>query len=134
MKHLPTIAGALLGLLFVVFGAEFFFHFMPPQPMPPEGSPLALLMGAMFPTGYLGMVKGLEILGGLLVAVPKTRNLGLLVLGPIIVNIWAVQVFLLKGAALGQAAPVMAIITLVPLFLLWTERRNWCSLICRSSN
>ena len=29
MKYLPTIAGALLGLLFVVFGLDFFLHFMP---------------------------------------------------------------------------------------------------------
>ncbi len=132
MKHLPTIAGGLLGLLFVVFGADFFLHFMPAQPMPPEGSPPANFMGAMFGTGYLGLVKALEVLGGLLVAIPRTRNLGLLILGPIIVNIWAVQVFLFNGAMLGKAAPVMALITLAPLYLLWTERAHWCGLLCRS--
>ena len=133
MKHLPNIAGALLGFLFVVFGLEFFLHFMPAQPMPPEGSPPALFMGALFPTGYLGFVKSLEIIGGLLVAVPKTRNLGLLVLGPILVNIWAFHIFLLQGAGLKDpmGAVIMALVTIIPLFLLWTERRNWCALVCR---
>ena len=36
MKHIPTIAGALLGLLFVVFGANFFLNFIP---MPNDPSP-----------------------------------------------------------------------------------------------
>jgi putative oxidoreductase len=132
MKYLPTVAGALLGLLFVVFGSEFFLKFMPEQPKPPEGSPPALFMGALIPTGYMAFVKVLEIVGGLLVAVPKTRNLGLLVLGPVIVNIWAFHIFLLKGAGLAQGGPIMAIITLIPLFLLYVERRNWCGLFCRS--
>ena len=38
-----------------------------------------MFLGAMYMTGYLAFVKVLEILGGILVAIPKTRNLGLLV-------------------------------------------------------
>src|SRR6478735_8496846 len=97
MKHIPTIAGALLGLLFVFFGLNFFLNFLPTPPGPPEGSPPALFMAALYPTGYLAFIKVFEITGGLLVAIPKTRSLGLLVLGPIIINILAFHVFLAKG-------------------------------------
>ena len=45
-------------------------------------------------TGYLGFVKILEIVGGVLVIIPKTRNLGLLILGPIIINIIAYYYFI----------------------------------------
>ena len=47
MKHAPNIAGGLLGLLFLVFGLNFFLKFIPMPPGPPEGSPPALLMAAL---------------------------------------------------------------------------------------
>ena len=123
MKHAPTIAGALLGLAFVVFGLNHFLNFIP---QPKETPPAAVLsfMAALVPTGYLGFVKTLEVLGGLLIALPRTRNLGLLVLGPIIVNIFAFHVFL-NG---GIKEPVTPIIGLLSLFLLWTERKAWAGL------
>jgi hypothetical protein len=127
MKHAPTIAAGLLGLIFVVFGLNFFLKFIPMPPGPPEGSPPALFMAALFPTGYLAFVKVLEILGGVLVAIPKTRNIGLLVLGSIIVNILAFHVFLTGGA--GLADPVVILITALPLFLLWTARKSFAGLL-----
>ena len=99
MKILNRLAAALLGLVFVVFGANFFLKFIP-IPQPPEGSPAAMFLGGLFVSGMLAFVKVLEILGGILVAIPKTRNLGLLVLGPIIVNILAFHVFFFGPASL----------------------------------
>ena len=63
-----------------------------PEP-PPEGTPPAHFFAAFGPTGYLSFVKVCEVVGGLLVAIPRTRNLGLLVLGPVIVNILAFHLF-----------------------------------------
>lgn len=126
MKHAPTIAGGLLGLIFIVFGLNFFLKFIP-IPSPPEGSPPAMFMGAMFITGYLSFVKILEVLGGLLVAIPKTRNIGLLILVPVIVNILAFHIFLVKGA--GLADPVIILITILPLFLLWSARKSFAGLM-----
>lgn len=99
MKYLNRITAALLGLIFIVFGANFFLHFIP-IPKPPEGSPAAMFMGGMFVSGMLVFVKVLEILGGFLLAIPATRNLGLLVLGPIIVNIFAFHFFFFGPASL----------------------------------
>jgi putative oxidoreductase len=128
MKHLPTLASALLGLAFITFGANFFLNFIPmPADPSPADAPHKLFMGAMFPTGYLTFVKVLEILGGVLVALPKTRNIGLLVLGPIVVNILAFHVFLTKGAGLFEP-PVVAI-ALLSAFVLFSERKTWLCLI-----
>ena len=127
MKHAPNIAGGLLGLLFLVFGLNFFLKFIPMPPGPPEGSPPALFMAALFPTGYLAFVKVLEILGGLLVAIPKTRNIGLLVLGPVIVNILCFHIFLTKGATLID--PVNIAISLLAAFLLWSGRKSFAGLL-----
>ncbi len=127
MKCAANIVGGLLGLLFIVFGMNFFLKFIHMPPGPPEGSPPALFFAALYPTGYLAFVKVLEVLGGLLVAIPKTRNIGLLVLGPIIINILAFHVFLTKGA--GFADPVVSLIAILPLFLLWHARSSFKGLL-----
>lgn len=36
MKHIPTLTRLLLGLIFTVFGANMWLHFIPVPP-PPEG-------------------------------------------------------------------------------------------------
>ena len=128
MKHIPKIAAGLLGLLFLVFGSNFFLNFIPMPPGgPPAGSPPALFMGALYPTGYLAFVKVLEMLGGLLVIIPRTRNAGLLILGPIIVNILAYQIFLTKSAGLFD--PPVVIVTVLAAFVLWTERKAFGRLL-----
>lgn len=104
MKYMPIVAGALLGLLFAASGAVVLLNLVPMPPLP-EGSPAAHFMAAFVPTGYLTFVKVLEILGGILVAVPKTRSLGLLVLGPIVLNILAYHAFVMKGGAALASAP-----------------------------
>jgi hypothetical protein len=77
-------------------------------------------------------VKGLEILGGVLVAIPRTRNLGLLVLGPIIVNILAFHVFIMKGE--GLTSPPLLILSAMALYLLWCGRREFGGLIPRRAS
>lgn len=93
MKLAANAAGVLLGLVFNVVALNFFFRFFS-MPEPPAGSPPAMFLGAMIPTGYFAFVKVLEIFGGLLVSIPRTRPLGLLTLGPIVVNILCFHLFL----------------------------------------
>jgi hypothetical protein len=62
MKHAPTVAGALLGALFVMSAVVVLFGLVK-MPPPPEGSPAALFFGAFGPTGYMTFVKVLELLG-----------------------------------------------------------------------
>ena len=83
-------------------------------------------MGAGYTSGFLAFVKVLEILGGLLVAIPKTRNFGLLVLGPIIVNILAFHIFIVKG---GLFDPLLILVSALAAFLLWSERAAFGKLL-----
>ena len=131
MRHIPTVAGVLLGLLFLMASATYLLGFVPKMDPPPAGSLPALFMGAFAPSGYLTFVKICELIGGLLVIVPQTRNLGLLVLGPIIVNILAYQVFIMKGAMLLD--PMVACIVILPLVLLWAERKAFAGLVQRTA-
>jgi len=126
LKYLPAVAGVLLGFIFVMSGAVVLFSLVE-MPPPPEGTPAGHFMAAFGPTGYLTFVKVLEMIGGVLVAIPRTRNLGLLVLGPIIVNILAFNAFIMKGE--GLLSPPIILIVVIPLYLLWTERRRFAGLV-----
>lgn len=129
MKYLPAIAGGLLGLMFIAGGGMFLLNLIPPeaQQPPPPGSAAAHFMDAFAPTGYMHFVKVLEVLGGLLVAIPKTRNIGLLVLGPIIINIVAFHTFITAGKDLFS--PVLIIICLLAAYLLWAGRKAFAGLL-----
>jgi hypothetical protein len=85
-----------------------------------------MFFGAFGPTGYMTFVKVLELLGGILVAIPRTRNFGLLVLGPIIVNILAFHAFITKGEGLFN--PMLIVIVLLALYLLWVGRKGFAGL------
>ena len=92
-KITTFIASIILGGAFIVFGLNFFLEFMSIE-APAEGSNAAAFIGVLYTSGYLGFVKILEVIGGVLVILPKTRNLGLLILSPIIVNIIAYYYFI----------------------------------------
>ena len=125
MKLIANIAGVLLGLIFYVVALNFFFHFFE-MPAPPADSPPAMFLGAMIPTGYFAFVKVLEIVGGILVAIPRTRPVGLLTLGPIVVNILCFHIFLAKGAGLVGLPLLVASLS---LFLLWANRAAFSCLL-----
>ena len=122
MKYLTAIAGALLGLMFLI-AASLYFLGVGPKPNPPAGSATALFLGALVPTGYFTVVKILEIVGGVLVALPPTRRLGLLILGPIIINILLFHLLIAKGEGIANALPV----AVLALFLVWAERRAFAA-------
>lgn len=126
-KYLPIIAGVVLGLLFVMSAVVMLFNLVK-MPPPPEGTPVAMFFGAFGPTGYMTFVKVFELLGGVLVMIPRLRNLGLLVLGPIIVNILAFHVFV-SGGLKDLLDPMLLIIIALALYLLWIARKNFSGLL-----
>ena len=126
MKHVYNFTAGLLGFVFIVFGVNFFLKFIA-IPQPPEGSPAAMFLGGMLLGGLLAFVKVLEILGGLLVAIPSTRNLGLLILGPIIVNIAAFNFFFFGPLALLQ--PPVLLVSALALIQVVAARRAFLHFI-----
>lgn len=125
MKLAPHIASVLLGGLFIM-SASVVLLGMAPTPELPKDTPIAAFMAAFGPTGYMTFVKVLELLGGLLVLLPRTRNVGLLILGPVIVNILAFHQFVAKD---GILQPMLLGISLLSCYLLWAERRRWLALM-----
>tara|TARA_R110002096_G_scaffold342040_2_gene534956 strand:+ start:228 stop:665 length:438 start_codon:yes stop_codon:yes gene_type:complete len=76
-----------LAIVMVIFGLNKFFGFIPVEP--PIDPIAQSFMGAMF-TSYLFIVVALvEIVGGILLTIPKTKLFGWLILLPVIFNIVA---------------------------------------------
>jgi uncharacterized membrane protein YphA (DoxX/SURF4 family) len=84
MKVAVLIARILLGLIFVIFGANGFLHFIPSTPPPGAAGQFA---GLLFTTHYYIVVFALQFIGGVLLLVGRYIPLGLVILAPIIVNI-----------------------------------------------
>lgn len=123
MKYAIIAARVLLALIFIVFSLNFWLHFIPmPKDTPPPA--VASFMAALFPTGYLAAVKVLELLGGALVATGRFTPVGLLILGPIILNILFFDVFLAQAFN-----PVSTVAAALALFVLWSERARFAPLL-----
>jgi len=109
------VARILLGLIFLVFGANGFFHFLP---QPPMSGPPADFIGALLATGYLfPLLKGTEVVVGALLLSGRLVPLALTVLAPVVVNIVAFHLFL---APSGLAVPL--VVVALGVFLAWSYR------------
>ncbi|MEY2564087.1 MAG: putative oxidoreductase [Verrucomicrobiota bacterium] len=115
MKYAIIIVRVLLGLMFAVLGSNAFFHFIP---MPPMQGQAGAFMGALISSGYIYPIAALQVIGGLLLLIgSRCTPLGLMLLGPIIVNIVLFHVFLEPTGML-----LAGVVSLMALFLLWVYR------------
>ena len=115
-----------MGLCFLAASIPVLFNLIT-MPTLPEGTPAAHFMAAFVPTGYVKFVKMFEFTGGLIVMIPRLRNLGLLLLGPVIVNIIAFHTLIDDPKELVN--PMLDIIIVCALFLLWDARKKFSGLL-----
>jgi uncharacterized membrane protein YphA (DoxX/SURF4 family) len=121
-KHLPTAARLFLGLVFTVFGLNFFLNFLPAPPPPPAAAPFA---AALFGSGFLfPLLKTTEVVAGLLLLSGRFVPLALAVLAPIVINIVGFHLFL-APAGLSLALAVL----LAEIYLAWTYRAAYAPML-----
>jgi len=112
MKIVVLIARILLGLVFLVFGANKIYQFMPSGPMPTGVA--GQFVGALFATKYIVAVGLFEAVGGLLLLFNRYVPLGLCLLIPIIVNILLTDILVThNGLPIGSVVAIMWIIVYV---------------------
>jgi hypothetical protein len=122
-----TAARLLLGAIFTVFGLNGFLHFIP---QPPPSGLAAVFVGGLGATGYFfPLLKGTEVVTGLLLLGNRYVPLALTVLAPIVVNIVAFHAFL---APSGMALPI--VIVALGLYLAYTERAVFAPLLQAKSS
>jgi uncharacterized membrane protein YphA (DoxX/SURF4 family) len=127
-KYVALVAGIALGICFLMASVPVLFNLIKFPPLP-EGTPAWHFMQAFGPTGYVKFVKTFEFTGALLVMIPRTRNIGLLLLGPVIVNIIAFHVFI-EGEPMHVVTNWMIdVIVVCALYLLWDARHKFSGLL-----
>jgi putative oxidoreductase len=106
--------------MFFVFGLNFYFHFIPAQ-LPPGDA--GTLMGLMFRHGWFSFYGLFYVVGGLLILIGRFVPIGLVLLGPIMVNI------LLFHATFDTAhiGPGI-VVTALEIFLIYAYQKHFRAL------
>jgi hypothetical protein len=108
MKTASLIARYLLGVVFLVFGLNGFLPFIH---MPPPTGIAAQFMGALFLSHYLVVVFLLELIPAILLLINRYVPLALVLLGPVIVNIFLFHCFMApSGLPLATVVAVLWIL------------------------
>src|SRR5229473_2617896 len=119
MKILTMIARLLLGLVFFVLGLNGLLNFLSMGPMP---SGLAgQFVGALVLSHYFWVVAALQVAGGALLLVNRFVPLGLVLLGPVIVNVLLYHVFLNPSGA------ALAVVVVILWFIVFYGHRQYFS-------
>ncbi len=105
----------LFGLMMVNSGLNKFFNYMP---MPEMSEEMMQIMGGFMTIKWIfPLVAIVEIIGGILIAIPKTRALGAIIILPVMVGIF-VHHLVLDMSAIGIVLVLFAI-------NIWAIVDNW---------
>src|SRR5690606_31383794 len=116
-------ARILLGLIFVVFGLNGFFGFLPQPPLPETAVPF---ITGLAQSGYFfPFLKGVEVTAGALLLARAFVPLALTVLAPIIVNIALFHLLLAPNLLM------FARLVVLELYLAWSYRVAFAPMLRR---
>ncbi|QNL51774.1 DoxX family protein [Olivibacter sp. SDN3] len=115
MKTVKTILCVLFGLMFINAGLDKFLHYMPVPPL--EGEMLTVSEAIEQVKWMMPLVGAIEIIGGLLFILPKTRALGAIVILPVMVGVIVHNTIYMPSG--------LAIAGIMFLINLWVIIDNW---------
>jgi hypothetical protein len=121
MKIAALITRLLLGLVFTVFGANGFFHFLPTPPLP-AGLASQFLM-ALAQSHYVFVPFAVQLIGGILLLVNRYVPLAITILGPVIVNILCFHIFLERSGL-----PIAMVTAILWFFLFYNYRQAFAGI------
>jgi putative oxidoreductase len=121
MKIAFHIARYLLGLIFLVFGLNGFFNFLP---MPGPTGVAAQFFGAIFVSHFYVVLFLLQIVPALLLLANRYVPLALTILGPIIFNIVCIHVFMVPAGL-----PLAILVTVLWLFVAYPVRSAFSGIL-----
>ncbi len=119
LRYLPTVARGMMGLVFLITGLNGFLNFLPQPKTMPIGA--AEFAGALMKAGYMfPLIMATQLIVGVLLLSNRFVPLGLALIAPIVVNIFAFHAFLAPGG-IGVAIAVVAL----EVYLAWTYRESF---------
>ncbi len=121
MKIVALIARILLGLVFFVLGVATLLKLMPMQAMPGVAG---VFVGVLISTKYIYVIKCIEALGGALLLLNRYVALGLVLLGPIIVNI-----FLFHALMAPSGLPMAMVLSILWAIQFWSRKQSFAGVL-----
>lgn len=122
-KIILFIACLLFGLSFINSGLNKFFNYMPvPEDMPER--PVKMFMAMMEISWLMPLVAVVEIIGGALFIVKRTRALAAIMLCPILVGI-----ILIHSTVLPDGLPMVAVFVAIYLWVVIENREKYLPMV-----
>ena len=125
MKIATTILRILLGFIYLVFGLDYFLHFIPYEPMH-TGDVASFKEGLKASRYFYPMIKTIQIVGGISLLINRYAPFSAVVLFPISLNV------LLFHTILVPSGWLMGVFLIVPnLFLGYAYRKYYSGMFIR---
>jgi putative oxidoreductase len=121
VKIAATVARYLLGLIFLVFGSNMLFHFIPTPPIPP--GPLADFTRAFAVSHYDWAIGFFQIAPAILLLANRYVPLALTVLAAMIVNIDLIHITMAPSGL-----PMAAVVSILWLLVFLRMRPNFAGI------
>lgn len=122
-KTILFIVSLLFGLMFINAGLNKFFNYMPMPKDMPQG--MTDLMTAVMQIKWLMPLVGVaEIVGGILVIIPKSRALGAIIIFPVMVGILLTNIV---NAPSG--IPLAVILLVINLWIIIENREKYMPMV-----
>jgi putative oxidoreductase len=125
MRIAALIARYLLGLIFLVFGLNGFLHFIPMQPVPAVAGQF---LGALFVSHLLVVIFLLQLIPAILLLVNRYVPLALVLLGPVIVNIFLFHAFMAPSGL-----PLATLVVILWGLVAWSVRPAFAGIFRQKS-
>ncbi len=127
MKTATIISRVLLGAIYLVFGLDYFFHFIPYQPAH-TGNVAAFKAGLMGVGYFYPMIKSIQIVGGVSLLLNRYAPFFAVVVFPISVNVFLFHTILVPSGWF------MGVLLIVPnLFLGYAYRKYYSGMFVRKA-
>jgi hypothetical protein len=123
MKVVSTVARILLGIIFVVFGANLLHPFLH-MSMPPGVA--GQLMGGLYASHFLVLIGLVQLIGGLLELIGQYVTFGLILLGPVIV---CIDFF--HSSVAPSGLPMAALVTLLWILVAIGHKHHLAGIFAR---
>ena len=120
-NRMPTLARFLLGAIFVIFGLNYFLHFLP---MSPPAGEAGTYLGALMGGGLMALAHAIELVCGIALLANRFVPLALTLLAPVIVTILA---FHIRYAPMGL--PMATLLVVLEGYLAWAYRRAFAPML-----
>lgn len=120
MKTAGKITSIILGIPYLILGSNYFFNFIAMPPMPGDAG---AYLGLLYNTGFLAVVKTLEIILSILLISGFLRPLALILVAPISINILLFEVLIAKMPGVG------VLLVALNAFAIFTYKEKYNSIL-----